>query len=144
MGALVIVHYATALQAYWEINPLMNCVLLMSPIALACQVRIWFHAPSKLWLLLNMAAAICVLFALGSEWIRWFSKNPYESYILLDHFFGPHGWHNWLWAITTGFLPLALAFRVARERDACRRILVVLILIGYLDNLIFVFRACHL
>lgn len=144
MVVVVILHYATAIHGFWEINPLMNWVLLTSPIAFACLYWIWFKPPSRLWVLLSTAVAMLILFALGSDWIRWFSKDPYEYYILVNHYFGPLGWHQWLWAITTGLLPLAFVSRFVSERVPFRRMLVALILIGYLDNLIVVIRACHL
>ena len=144
LGIGVIVHYATASYPFWNVHPLMNCVLLTSPIAIACQFWIWFQRPTKFWLLFSTAASLCILIAFGTEWSLWFSPDPYQSFILANNYFGPYGWHPWLWVFSAGLMPLGILSRALRETVIAKRWLAVMILAGYLDNFIFVFQACHM
>lgn len=143
LGIAIAIHYVTGAPIFWESKPLMNWVLLTCPIAISCQYWIWHTRPSKIWVLLSLAVSIRILTAMGSEWIWWFSTDPYQSFILMNNYFGPYGWHHWLWVITTGLLPLFFLFRYVRETLVCRRWLAAMILIGYFDNILLVLRACH-
>jgi len=142
-GSLVIANYLTATATYWQTNPFMNWVFATSPIAIASQIILLSDKPSRIPAFIASAVALTIGLALGFAWISWFSSNPYEVHVLMNVFFGPFGWMQWMWFALTGLLPLLYLVPWIREQLSLRRLLATLTILAYLHNAICVILSCH-
>jgi len=61
----------------------------------------------------------------------------------MNVFFGPYGWMQWMWLVTTGFLPFLFLFRWSRDQPRITRLLVTMTILGYLHNAASVIQLCH-
>jgi hypothetical protein len=121
----------------------MNWVFATSPIAIASQILLLSHKPSPIPAFIASAVALTIGLALGFAWISWFSSNPYEVFVLMNVFFGPFGWMQWMWFALTGLLPLLYLVRWIRDQLHLRRLLATLTILAYLHNAICVILSCH-
>ena len=140
---IVIGNYWTATTTYWETNLFMNFVFLISPLVLASHLSLLRRIPGRKSIHLSILSALLVMLAFGYAWRLWFSPNQFEGFVLMNTFFGPYGWMQWMWLVFIGVLPMSYCFGRFQNQFGLRIIVSMGSIIACIHNAAYVFQSCH-
>jgi hypothetical protein len=144
LSAFVIVTCVSATQLRFDFHTtFMHTVFFTSPLAIFFIARLCSSDPQRGDRLAVIAIAILTLLAFLFSWNRYFSNNPYESFVLTNWYFGPYGWMQWTWLVATVGFPLIMHVPRLLSNTTTRRLIAILVVIGYIHNAYHVWILTH-
>lgn len=144
----VLLNYFTATRWYAELHATpMHVIFITGIVAVPAYLRLILEPRPEARAAQSLPLqfiAIVIWFAFAASWVRYFSGNPFECFLVDHWYFGSYSWPHWLWPIMLGTLPFAFRIQALIRRRSAVILICMAMLAVQFHCIASAWQLCHL